>query len=133
MVNTNRRLNKNITVYAVDTWEGSEEPKHYETIDNLKNYNTTPYDEFVANTEIYGVRSSIIPIRKTSEEASKDFDDGFADLIIIDAAHDYVNVTNDIKHWISKVKKGGILAGDDYDDKFPEVVAAVKDYFGEDN
>jgi hypothetical protein len=133
MVNTSKRFGKNFDFYAIDTWEGSEEPKHYETIAELKEHNHTPYDEFMANLELYGVKGSIVPIQKTSEEASKDFHDEYAELIIIDAAHDYDNVTNDIKHWLPKVKKGGILCGDDYDEKWPEVMAAVKDYFGEGN
>jgi hypothetical protein len=133
MVNTSKRFGKNFDFYAIDTWEGSEEPKHYETIAELKEHNHTPYDEFMANLELYGVKGSIVPIQKTSEEASNDFHDEYAELIIIDAAHDYDNVTNDIKHWLPKVKKGGILCGDDYDEKWPEVMAAVKDYFGEGN
>lgn len=133
MINTNRRFGRDFNIYAVDTWEGSEEPKHYETISELKQHNHTPYDEFMTNMELYGVKDKVIPIQKTSEEASKDFDDEFAHLIIIDAAHDYDNVMNDIVHWAPKVKKGGILAGDDYDEKWPGVMQAVKDYFGDGN
>ena len=97
---------------------------------HLKSINTTLYDEFLFNIDVYGVKENIVPIRKSSEQASRDFGNHFFDLIIIDASHDYDSVLNDIKFWISKVKKGGILAGDDYDEKFPNVKKAVNDYFG---
>ena len=40
-------------------------------------------------------------------------------------------VTLDIQSWLPKVKDGGVLAGHDYFDKFPEVIQAVDDYFGD--
>lgn len=131
MSNINKSIGKDCKIYAVDTWEGSnEEVEHREKIEYLKSINTTLYDEFLFNIDVYGVKENIIPIRKSSEQASRDFGNHFFDLIIIDASHDYDSVLNDIKFWISKVKKGGILAGDDYDEKFPNVKKAVNDYFG---
>jgi hypothetical protein len=133
MANHNKRCGIQCTIYAVDTWEGSEETKHAETIEDLKTKDSSPYKEFSANLKIYDVEKSIVKIRKTSEEASKDFVNGFADLIIIDAAHDYENVYNDITHWLPKVRKGGILAGDDYSSSWPGVIEAVNKFFGEGN
>ncbi len=49
-----------------------------------------------------------------SEEACKHFDDEFFDLVYIDAQHDYEDVKQDIKLWLPKVKKGGVIAGHDY-------------------
>lgn len=133
IANYNKRIGKRCKIYAVDTWEGSLEQKHFDTIAELKEHDHTLYDEFLMNLEVYGVKDVIAPIRKTSEEASKDFEDGSLDLVIIDAAHDYENVTNDIKLWLPKVKRGGIVIGDDYSDSWQDVKRAVKDYFGEGN
>ena len=52
-------------------------------------------------------------VYKQSEEAHKDYQDGFFDYIYIDADHDYGSVKNDMNVWWPKVKKGGILAGHD--------------------
>jgi len=55
----------------------------------------------------------INPIRTTSIEASKLYEDNSLDFVFIDASHKYVDVKDDIKSWLPKVRKGGILAGDD--------------------
>lgn len=53
-------------------------------------------------------------IREFSVEASQDFEDGSLDFVYIDANHREPYVTQDIEAWAPKVKKGGIVAGDDY-------------------
>jgi hypothetical protein len=46
----------------------------------------------------------------------------------LDAKHDYDSVKADIAAWLPKVRRGGWLSGDDYDDlQWPEVVKAVGD------
>jgi hypothetical protein len=68
-------------------------------------------------------------VRKTSEDASKMYPDGYFDLIYIDAVHTYACVKQDIHLWLPKVKAGGILCGDDYTSNFPGVIRAVKELF----
>jgi hypothetical protein len=61
-----------------------------------------------------------------STTASTFFADRSLDWVHLDARHDYDNVTADIGAWRPKVKVGGWLSGDDYDEiKWPEVVRAV--------
>ena len=52
--------------------------------------------------------------REYSHNAVKRFPDNYFDFIYIDADHTYQSCLQDIKGWYSKVKKGGVLAGDDY-------------------
>jgi len=52
--------------------------------------------------------------QRPSVEVAKDFPDEYFDYVYIDAIHEYDNVTEDIKAWFPKVKKGGILAGHDF-------------------
>ena len=47
----------------------------------------------------------------------------------IDASHEYEYVIEDIKHWLPKVKKGGIICGDDYISGWPGVIQAVNEVF----
>jgi len=73
-------------------------------------------------------------LRLTSLEAAKIFWPEFFDMVYIDANHGYQFVVNDIKAWLPLIKKGGIIAGHDYDPTHPraksEVKEAVNDFFG---
>jgi hypothetical protein len=54
------------------------------------------------------------------------FADWSLDWVHLDARHDYASVKADIGAWLPKIRKGGWLSGDDYDEqKWPEVVKAV--------
>lgn len=53
-------------------------------------------------------------IKKFSMDAVKDFEDESLDFVYIDGNHEYRYVKEDIEEWTKKVRKGGIVAGDDY-------------------
>jgi predicted O-methyltransferase YrrM len=122
-----QKNNRNIKFYAIDTWEGSDEEDHYKWINRLKKNNTTLYDTFINNVRRCGVLDLITPIRSTSIEAAKQFEDNSIDVIHIDAAHDYDNVIQDIIAWYPKIKDGGIITGDDW--WWPGVRQAVLEFF----
>ncbi len=75
-------------------------------------------------------------MRQESEVAAAIFPDQFFDFVYVDALHDYDNCLKDIKVWLPKVKKGGIIGGDDYYEKpvrHFRVADAVKDTFSKDD
>ena len=72
---------------------------------------------------------NIIKIRKTSEEASKDFTDESLDAVYIDAEHDEESVRVDLKLWKPKVKKGGYMSGHDW--WLPHIQRVVQETLGE--
>lgn len=49
-----------------------------------------------------------------SVEVAKSFPDGYFDWIYIDALHNYESVKADLNAWYPKLRKGGLLSGDDY-------------------
>lgn len=80
-----------------------------------------------------------------SWEYAKEFEDGSIDFVFIDADHSYKSVKKDILAWLPKVKKGGIIAGHDYEhetydeqyinedghgDRHHGVIKAVNEIFG---
>ena len=67
-------------------------------------------------------------IRKKSEAASHDIDDASLDFVYIDANHEYENVLIDIKSWMPKLKKGGLMSGHDWGGNEPGVNQAVLEY-----
>lgn len=70
-------------------------------------------------------------VRATSLDAATIFPDEYFDLVYIDADHGYHAVVQDIKVWLPKVKKGGIISGHDYKGHHAsEVVPAVRAVLG---
>ncbi len=67
-----------------------------------------------------------------SENVVDEFIDNSVDLLFIDGPHNYSNVSRDLCNYWPKVKLGGILAGHDYENRFPGVAQAVQEFFGED-
>ena len=63
-----------------------------------------------------------------SVRASRLFTDESVAWVHLDARHDYVSVCEDIDAWRPKVRRGGWLTGDDYDQwQWPGVVRAVSE------
>jgi predicted O-methyltransferase YrrM len=69
-------------------------------------------------------------ITKTSDDAADDFNDEVFDFVYIDGIHQYENVLSDIKNYLPKIKKGGVIGGHDYVSNWPGVQLAVNEIFG---
>jgi len=95
---------------CVDTWNGSlDEPDHQNDPSVI---NDTLYQEFINNMK--SVEKYYKPVRMNSVDAASLYENNSLDFVFIDAQHDYESVKADILAWQNKVKKGGILAGHDY-------------------
>lgn len=82
--------------------------------------------------EVFADDPRVQILRKTSLAAAAQVPNGL-DLVFIDGNHDYEYVKQDIELWQPKIRKGGLLAGHDFDrELFPGVVRAVTERFGED-
>jgi len=117
--------NKNIKVDCVDIFDYSEiqsdiAPSEYQDI----------YGQLLEN--IKPVNHIVKPIKGESLKVSKFYPVESLDFVFIDAAHDYESVFNDIVSWYARVKKGGVIAGHDYESS-NGVRLAVNKFFGEEN
>ncbi len=90
--------------------------------------------ELVAGNLFETFMKNVAPVRKyltvhqmDSEEASKLFEPESLDFVLVDGAHDYNSVCKDICLWWWKIKRGGVIAGDDYGK--PGVYEAVQHLF----
>ena len=114
--------NKNIELYAVDTWG-----------DNIVSWNSSDeiYNTFLKNiSPIQEVLNDKIKIiRSYSVEASTKFEDKSLDFIFIDACHEYECVIVDLNAWFPKLKPGGWIAGHDYYAGHYGVEKAVNEFF----
>lgn len=75
-----------------------------------------------------GLADVVSLIVSDSVTASTFFEDKSLEWVHLDARHDRESLTADIKAWLPKVKRGGWLSGDDYDEvKWPDVVQTIHD------
>lgn len=97
--------------------------------------NEKMYQQFLMNIE--PIKDYINVVRKDSADAANDYEDSSIDFIYIDADHTYEGVMRDIQAWFPKMKKGSVMAGDDYyayagpNAPFKGLIRAVDDFFGD--
>jgi hypothetical protein len=80
------------------------------------------YEDNLKKLKVYDI---VEYYRETGMEAVERFADGELDMVYIDALHLYEPLKQDIRAWLPKLRKGGILAGDDYVPRFSGVIKAV--------
>lgn len=132
----NLKLETKIT--CVDTWLGAVEfwgsmkdtPER-----NLLQHHGYPqiYYQFLSNVVHQGMQDIILPFPNTSFIAAKYFKESkiTADLIYIDASHEYEDVFQDCKEYWGIVSSGGKLFGDDW--AWASVRTAVEKFAGDNN
>jgi SAM-dependent methyltransferase len=102
---------KQIDFYCVDTWAGSRDSPWM--ADHLAPKGGSALPFFEENMRAGGVLERIKIIQRPSVIAASAFQPESIDFVMIDGAHDYASVREDVRAWISKVKPGGVIAGDD--------------------
>ena len=106
-------------IVGVDTWahpdtysclapKGERSRDVYETCDHEANYSLT-----LKNIKESGNEDKATVLRMSTAEAAKLFEDGYFDLVFIDADHSYEGVKDDIQIWFPKVRGGGFVCGHD--------------------
>lgn len=133
VANIIRDLGRNDVIICVDTWLGS--PEHFLGMPKKNGYPQI-YSQFLQNVVNHGHTSRIMPLALPSLQAIHILNPmlssiGGADLIYIDAAHEYFPVYLDIKTYWPLLKAGGRMLGDDYTDSWPGVKQAVNQFANE--
>lgn len=109
-------------VISVDTWLGSPEHwMHYrkdKIFEQLRCKNGYPqlFYVFLSNMVHQRLQETVIPLPQTSDNAFVILKKHkiVADIIHIDAAHEYEPVLRDARNFWQLLRKGGALIGDDY-------------------
>lgn len=108
-----QKSGRRIKFDVIDIWktgEWSDEP-HFQIEQEVGG---DLYKAFINNIEKCGLLDYVNPIRNFSLEEVKNYKDRSLEFVFVDACHSEPEVIKDIEAWLPKVKKGGILAGDDY-------------------
>lgn len=120
-----RRL-KNVTLYAIDTWEGNADEPDMQAYIAEANAKGGLYQEFIRNMNRCGVMDYVTPMRMKSVEAAAKFADGELSFAFIDAGHSYEDVSADLRAYGPKVHFNSVMAG--HDIARASVRRAVEDY-----
>ena len=133
-----QELDLDCAIIAVDTWLGSAEhwnwPAFRPSVARVHGYPVT-YFTFLSNVKRYGQQDRVVPLPLDSVNACEVLKHHgvSADLIHIDAGHDYRSVKTDLDLWWPMLRPGGMLLGDDYypgNPTWPGVVKAFDEFFG---
>jgi len=114
---------KAIEFFCVDTWMGTQTEDGHQRDPAV--VSGSLYETFIGNLKPF--ENLYKPLRMPSVEAAKTFEDNSLDFIYIDAGHEYEDVKADIEVWLPKLKKGGVIAGDDFNGR--GVSRAVNEQF----
>jgi hypothetical protein len=120
-----KAADKNLTVVGIDWCRGSAE--HRQHVQSLPGRNLAGAAMETLITA--GVADDCTLICAPSTKAAKFIPDGSCYMVFIDACHDFDWVVADIKTFLPKVMRKGILAGHDYF-VYPGVRQAVHSVFG---
>lgn len=114
------------TVIAIDPWM-AQDATHDPTKETYKEWDFSKIEsQFWDNV---GDNKDRCTMLRMTSEAAADQTDWNNDLVFIDALHDYEHVKQDIELWWPLVRSGGILAGHDFNHKWPGVERAVAEAF----
>ena len=100
---------ENVKIYAVDTFEGSSE---HANLDLPKDF----LPEFRENLKFFIGREMVIPCQGRSDDPKilERFEEATIDYIMVDGAHEYEPVLDDMENWWPKLKLEGVMFGDDF-------------------
>lgn len=103
-------------LYCVDTWKGSEVEKDTNHQSAKWKDGDHAFYEFLQNNIDLVQAGKIIPLRMTSKNAADFFKEKNikADMIFIDAGHEYKEVCQDIDAWRDVISDNGIFCGHDF-------------------
>lgn len=115
-------------VIAIDPWIAMPQMKDVERGETYEKWDFAKIEaEFWKNVGEHSDRCTML--RMTGQEASATVS-APADVVFIDALHDYASVMEDFRTWWPLVKDGGIIATHDFNHGWPTVERAVADTFG---
>lgn len=103
--------------YLIDWFKGCENDDggvhkfNTENKDNIKN-------RLMHNISVLNCQNTSVLLDGISWECSKYIPDESLDICFIDASHLYEDVLKDIKYYMPKIKRGGIICGHDCQDIF---------------
>jgi hypothetical protein len=110
------RITRPEKLHLIDPWKYESDPAYERSfMGRLKGQSQERMDAMY-ETVVKVFKSKRVDIHRAASSAcSSLFPDNYFDWIYIDGNHQYEFVKQDLESYFPKVKKGGSIAGDDYD------------------
>lgn len=132
------RACESATVVAVDTWLGAPEfytwglddPTRGGALDKRHGFPRV-FHTFTKNVKALGLHGRVCPLPLASAQAADvlAYHGVRADVVYLDAAHEYAPVAGDVRAYWDLLRPGGVMLGDDYDRTgWPGIVRAVDEF-----
>ncbi len=122
---------------AIDNWLGAPEfwtwgiddPTRGSSLNLINGYPSVFYT-FTKNVKSVGLEDVIAPLPISSIQGADilNYYKIQADIIYVDAAHEYEPVKSDLEAYWNILKPGGIMFGDDYSDYWPGLIKATNEF-----
>jgi predicted O-methyltransferase YrrM len=128
---------KHVNLIAVDTWLGAPEFWTWGINDSTRGRSMNFVDgyprvfyTFTKNCKKLGHQDTIVPFPISSIQGADVLSHYKvkADIIYVDAAHEYKPVLADLQAYYPLLKDNGVMFGDDYHSNWPGVIQAVDEF-----
>ncbi len=106
---------------CVDHWQGSSDSMAPKYIEGLAAGDV--HAEFLHNMAVLGITVEVL--KESSRQAAGRFALASVQRVFLDGSHDGPSVAEDLSLWYPRLAPDGVLAGHDYDEKHPDLCAAV--------
>ena len=110
-------------VYSDDWQADNTSPKGLDKFDDTFHENN-----YKKTVKKFSNNPKVKIIRDYSVNAAKMFDDKYFDFVYLDGDHSYEGVKKDLHSWYPKLKKFGVMCGDDYGNMHLPVIEAVSEF-----
>jgi hypothetical protein len=123
-----------VKLYAVDPWNGTERNGEQQDSGPI-----TPHGDWALFLRMMQAHAPdelarIHILRAPSVDVVPMFPPESVDLVILDGDHRFPAVVSDIREWVPRIRRPGVLAGDDHNDfESPGVPRALAEIFGPGN
>jgi hypothetical protein len=116
--------NPQLKLFAVDAW------KLYKDYDGYPYINQAKLDAYYQKAKGILKPYNVKFVKDFSKDAVRKFANGSLDFVYIDANNRYEYSAEDIKAWSKKVKKGGLIAGNNYCNGLTSDFGGMQTYYG---
>lgn len=121
---------RDIELWAVDPWAGTARNAEQSQMADAAGGDFALFASMMLQHDRDALQFARV-VRAPSVQASKLFEPGSVDLVLLDGDHSYDGVRADIDAWLPKLRAGGWIGGDDHHaTEHPGVVKACKETFG---